>query len=114
MAILSFALTKEEFLSGKKTVTRRDWSESHYQMWARMWDTDRHIHDAYDNIPRAGGCKIGELRLTHRPYKERLGDMPVEDLNAEGGMCSSLKEFSKLIGKDPQEYITVIRFERIA
>jgi hypothetical protein len=114
MAILSFALTKGEFLSGKKTVTRRDWSESHYQTWVRMWDTDRRIHDAYDNIPRAGGSKIGELRLTQRPYRERLSDMPVEDLIAEGGMCSTLAEFYKLIGKSPREYVTVIRFERIA
>lgn len=113
MAILTFALTKDEFLSGKKTVTRRDWSERHFQMWVRMWDTNRYIHDAYDNNPRIGGSKIGEFRLTARPYREQLKNMPPMDLAAEGGMCPSLHDFYKLIGKSPEDTVTVIRFERI-
>ncbi len=113
MAILSFAMTKEEFLMGKKTVTRRDWADTHHEMWVRMWETNRHIHDAYDRNPRVGGSKIGELRLTQRPYRERLSDMPVEDLVAEGGMCSTLEDFYELIGMSPHRQVTVIRFEKI-
>lgn len=113
MAIISFSITKEEFLSGKKTVTRRDWAESHFEMWVRMWDTNRRVHDAYDTIPRAGGSKIGEFRLTDRPYMEKLADMPVTDLRAEGGMCSTLQEFYDLVGLDPDHHVTVIRFERL-
>ena len=93
MAILSFAMTKDEFLEGKKTVTRRDWSESHFQMWLRMWETNRLVHDAWDNSPRAGGRKIGHFRLTAKPYKEQLIHMPPGDLKAEGGMCTSLNDF---------------------
>ena len=114
MAILSFALTCEEFLSGKKTVTRRNWADSHYAMWARLWDTDRHVHDAYDNNPRAGGTKIGRIMLTARPYRERLADMPNEDLIAEGGMCSSLEDFCQLVRMRPEEQVTVLRFRRVA
>lgn len=113
MAIISFALTKDEFLAGKKTVTRRDWSDDRFEMWARLWDTDRHVHDAWDNIPRAGGRKIGELILTARPYRERLDKMPVSDLEAEGGMCSTLDEFYTLIQKSSREYVTVVRFHKI-
>lgn len=113
MAILSFGITKDEFLSGNKTVTRRDWAESHFRMWVQMWENDRHIHDAYDNVPRAGGTKIGEFRLTQRPYIEKLSDMPMDDLMDEGGMCSTLDEFYKLIGKSPQDYVTVLRFEKV-
>ncbi|MGB2962839.1 MAG: hypothetical protein WBB69_02530 [Anaerolineales bacterium] len=113
MAILSFSLTKDEFLSGKKTVTRRDWADTYHEMWERMWDTNRLIHDAYDNVPRAGGKKIGQIRLIHKPYKERLSDMPLEDLYAEGGMCSSREEFYNLIGKSPEDFVSVIRFIRV-
>jgi len=113
MAILSFSLTKEEFLSGKKTVTRRDWADSYHDMWVRMWETERLVHDAYDNIPRAGGKKIGQVMLIHKPYKEKLSEMPLEDLDAEGGMCSSREEFYSLIGKSPEDIVSVIRFRRV-
>jgi predicted transcriptional regulator len=113
MAIISFSLTKDEFLAGKKTVTRRDWSDAHFEMWLRLWDAGRHVHDAWDKIPRAGGKKIGELVLTTRPYRERLDKMPLSDLKAEGGMCSTLDEFCRLIQKSPQDYVTVVRFHKL-
>jgi hypothetical protein len=113
MAILSFAMTKNEFLEGNKTVTRRSWNNRHFEMWARFWDTDRHVHDAWDNIPRVGGRKIGEFRLTERPYREKLKNMPRADLVAEGGMCSSLDEFYNLINKTSEECVTVVRFEKL-
>jgi len=113
MAILSFSMTTQEFLTGNKTVTRRNWSEKHYRMWENFWHKNRRIHDAWDNIPIAGGKKIGRIRLTAKPYREKLSDMPVEDLEAEGGMCSSLDEFYQFIGMPESEWVTVIRFERI-
>lgn len=113
MAILSFAKTKGEFLNGNKTVTRRSWGDRHIKMWIRLWETERHVHDAWDNIPRAGGRKIGEFRLTKRPYQEKLKNMPSTDLVAEGGMCSSLDDFYNLINKTPEDYVTVIHFEKL-
>ncbi len=113
MAILSFSKTKEQFIAGEKTVTRRSWADSHFEMWVRLWDSKRLVHDAYDNIPRAGGRKIGKFRLTTRPYKERLADMPKTDLIAEGGICSSLEQFYELIGASSDDFVAVIRFARI-
>lgn len=113
MAIISFSLTKNEFLTGRKTVTRRAWSDAHFEMWRRFWDDGRHIHDAWDKTPRAGGKKIGQFVLTERPYKERLEEMPVADLEAEGGMCASLDEFYALIRKSPQDSVTVVRFQKL-
>lgn len=113
MAILSFALTKDQFLSGQKTVTRRAWKPSHMANWQRWYDEGRRVHDAYDKIPIAGGTKIGRFRLTCRPYWERLADMPEEDLKAEGGMCKTLDEFYELIGLPPEAEVAVIRFEKI-
>ena len=113
MAILSFSKTKDEFLQGKKTVTRRSWGDRYFEMWVRLWETERYVHDAWDNLPRAGGTKIGKFRLTARPYREQLKNMPISDLVAEGGMCSSLAEFYQLIEKTPEDYVTVVRFEQI-
>ena len=113
MAILSFSMTKNEFLKGNKTVTRRNWSDRHFRMWINLWEKSRYIHDAWDNIPIAGGSKIGEFRLTAKPYRERLADMPVEDLAAEGGMCSTLDDFYQLIGMSETDIVTAIRFEKL-
>jgi len=114
MAILTFTLTTKEFGSGRKSVTRRTWSARQLEMWQRLWDTDRHVHDAWDKIPIAGGRPIGRIRLTARPYRERLRDMPEADLAAEGGMCESLDEFCRLIGRSPEDYVTVVRFQKIS
>ena len=113
MAILSFSLTADEFLSGKKTVTRRLWSDRHHAMWVRLWDSGRLIHDAWDKLPRAGGKRIGRFRLSCRPYREPLIDMPEQDLIAEGAMCASRDEYYRLIDKSREQIVTVIRFEQL-
>jgi len=113
MAIISFALTTKEFLSGIKTVTRRDWHDNHYKHWCKWWDQGLKIHQAYDKVPHAKGKQIGKFRLTCRPYREKLIDMPVEDLIHEGGMCDTLEDYYKLIGKTKEDILTVVRFEKI-
>ena len=113
MAFISFALTKNEFLSGKKTVTRRKWKASHYERWQKFWDDGKRIHDAWDKVPFAGGQKIGQFELTCRPYHEYLFDMPVDDLVHEGGMVDTLEEFYNLIGAHPNEQVVVIRFKKV-
>ncbi len=110
MAIISFAKTVDAYLSGRKTVTRRVWKPVTFLRWARFWDRGRLIHDAWDKSPRARGRKIGEFRLTERPYYERLEDMPVEDLVREGGMCETLEEFFTLFSCRTSEKIVVVRF----
>lgn len=113
MAFISFFLTTKEFLSGRKTVTRRRWKPRHLAMWQRLWDTGRLEHDAWDKLPYAGGKKVGRFRLTCRPYLERLIDMPESDLVAEGGMAETLAEFRQLVGGTLQERLAVIRFEKL-
>jgi len=108
--IISFAWTTAALLAGRKTCTRRDWDERYFQQWVRAWREDRHVHDAYDRSPRAGGHKVGEIRLTCEPYRERLADMPESDVLAEGGLWSSKAEFVELFG-DPNLTPVVVRFE---
>ena len=111
--IISFAWTTEVLLSGKKTCTRRRWSERYFQQWARAWREGRLIHDAYNRSPRVGGKKVGEIRLMCEPYWERLKDMPEEDIEAEGGLWSSKEEFIELFG-DPEEKVVVVRFKLVS
>ena len=108
--IISFAWTTEALLAGRKTCTRRRWSEKNFQRWVRAWRDGHHIHDAWDRLPRTGGRKVGQIRLTCEPYRERLGDMPDRDVAAEGNLWANTDEFVTLFG-DPEERVVVIRFE---
>jgi hypothetical protein len=112
--IISFAYTAQAYLSGKKTVTRRKWKPAQIERWQRAWDEGRLVHDAWSNLPFVPGARrLGRFRLTCRPYVEQLGDMPQEDLKAEGGLWDSLEEFIALFGGDPALKVAVVRFERI-
>lgn len=111
--IITFAWTSKQFLSGLKSVTRRDWSDRTFEQWCRAWDQGRRIHKAYDKSPRCGGQQIGTFHLSQRPYRERLIDMPKRDLIREGGLWKTKEEFIELLGGDPDKVMTVIRFWRI-
>lgn len=77
-----------------KTVTRRSWKDSHAQKFINAFEQNKLIK-ALDKDIRYGGKQIGWCRLLCAPYKEQLAAMPYEDLQAEGGMCSSVPEFIK-------------------
>lgn len=110
--ILSFALTTREFLSGKKTETRRDWKPRTLAMWQRAFDSGDRFHDAVDRGLHRGGKRIGRFVLTARPFQQRLYQMEAADLKAEGGMCVNVIDFCNLIGKRPKDVVTVIRFRK--
>jgi len=79
MKIISFAWTAEALLAGRKTVTRRDWTDR-YATRFKAGD----VIAAYDNSPRHGGRQIATLRLTADPVKESTRLAPEEDYEAEG------------------------------
>jgi hypothetical protein len=81
--------------------------------WQRWYDEGRHVHDAYDQIPIAGGRKVAEIRLVERPYWEALKNMPEDDLEAEGGMVDTLEDFYELIDLPPSHEVAVVRFELV-
>jgi len=55
----------------QKTETRRSWKASHA---ARFHEGD--LVQAWDNGPRAGGRRVGTVRLTRELYQERACDIP--------------------------------------
>ena len=76
--IISFTFTKDAFLAGAKTCTRRQWKDS-YALSIKPGD----IMQAYDKVPFVGGKKIGEIEIVSIA-KEPIADMPVFDFAAEG------------------------------
>lgn len=108
--IISMAWTTSAYLARRKTCTRRMWSDKHLAQWQRAYDKGRLHHDVYDHSPRNGGRQIGRLRLTARPCRQKLADMPESDLEAEGGLWSSLDEFIELFGGAHLEP-ALVRFE---
>lgn len=97
-----------------KTVTRRCWKDSHAQKFTNAFNQNKLVK-ALDKDIRYGGKEIGWCRLLCAPYKEQLAAMPDVDLQAEGGMCSSVKEFVQQYFKgDASLEVWVIRFEFIA
>lgn len=111
--IISFAWTTPVLLTGKKTVTRRRWSGRYHNLWVDHYARGFYVHDAYDKSPRFGGKRVGRILLTEMPKWERLCDMPESDLDAEGGLWASKKEFIELFGGDASQIVSVIRFRFI-
>jgi hypothetical protein len=97
-----------------KTVTRRAWKDKHAQKFTNAFHQNKLVKALNKDI-RYGGKQIGWCRLLCAPYKEQLAAMPDEDLQAEGGMCSSVAEFVKRYFKgDSSREVWVIRFEFVA
>lgn len=110
--VISFGKTLE-FLP-RKTVTRRTWKDAHAQKFINAFNRNCFVK-AFDKDLRYGGKQIGWCRLLCAPYKERLCDMPEEDLLAEGGMCATRGEFiQKYFDSNPRLEVWVIRFEFIS
>ena len=113
MKIISFAWTTPQLLTGVKTVTRRDWTDS----YARQFKAGDLVQ-AYARNPRVGGKRVAIIRLTCDPYKERLGDITDAEEKEEGGMWGSAGAFVTAFctgsGLTPDNKIWVIRFELIS
>jgi hypothetical protein len=79
MKIIAFAWTTPALLAGRKTVTRREWSDDYARRF-RAGDTIA----AYDRNPRHGGRQVATIRLTRDPYRESTAKAPEADYEGEG------------------------------
>ena len=112
--ILSFGWTTQEFLDGKKTVTRRLWKEKTLIAWQNAWDKGKITHKAYSKQPSYGGQQIGLIELTCRPYLEPIAEMPESDCLAEGGKCATVAEFIDYYFKGDRTLVpVVVRFKKV-
>ena len=117
MRIISFAWTTPALLAGVKVVTRRDWSE-HY---ARSFKAGELVQ-AWDKLPRAGGKRVGTIRLTHAPIQENVRAAPRWAFKEEGLAWMAAHDL-RLQGLTPEAFwlrwreenplLWVVRFELV-
>lgn len=76
--IISFAWTTPALLAGRKTVTRRQWSEKHASRFK-----EGTVVQAYDKSQRNGGKQVATLRVDSIIH-ERTKFMTEQDYEGEG------------------------------
>lgn len=111
--IIAFSETIEGILSKQKKVTRRAWTDKHAAKFLKAWDEGRHIHQAWDKSPTAKGKFIASIKLTQRPYQERLADMPESDVAIEcvPGVATKDQFISLPLFSGKDQVVWVVRFE---
>ena len=87
MKIISFAWTIPAVLDGRKTVTRRKWTDK----YARQFRVG-HLVQAWDKSPRCGGKKIAIIQIMDI-RQEKLIDITDEEEKKEGGLWGNAGEF---------------------
>lgn len=108
---IAFGWTSTQLLAGIKTCTRRSWKDSYAAYFKKVFEEGRLV-PCLNKSFRNGGRIIGYAKLICVPYKESLQDMPINDLEAEGGMCSTVEEFiDKYFKGEKACSVWVVRFE---
>lgn len=110
---ISFALTLSELLEGKKTQTRRAWQDDYARSFIRYFEDEIEI-PALNKGQHRGGQEIGKIRLTEKPYQQMLSEMSIGDLEKEGGMCTTVQEFTDKFFEGQDKLVWVLDFEFIA
>lgn len=106
MSFISFAHTTPALLAGRKTVTRREWTDRHAKQFH-----EGDIVDAYDKSPRNGGRKVARIRLTQKPYQERYCDVLAPDFESEG-FAYIKEQGGKVLGKSVDDLWEAWRSEK--
>ncbi len=97
--IISFAWTTAALLEGRKTVTRREWTDKHA---AKFKPGD--LVDAWDKSPRFKGKKVAVIRIVAivRSDLGLLSQYPrwgKAELKREGGLWRTVNEFRNLFAE---------------
>ena len=90
--IIAFGWTLHALLSGRKTVTRRCWTERHAEHF-RVGS----IHQAWSKGPHRGGQHVADIQIENvrRESLEWFRDAAYAEaeLKAEGGLWKSAEDF---------------------
>lgn len=107
---ISFALTSSVLLSGKKTQTRRVWSDFHVKKIKKICEQGKLIA-ATDKSSRFGGKPIAYLKITNL-YQQKLADITQAEVIAEGFPDFSPKDFiNQFFSGDDTLQVWVVNFE---
>lgn len=89
MRIISFAMTTEAYLAGRKDVTRRQWSDAHAAHWLKDLAAAQErgepglLSQGWSASPHRKGLRIGTQVVTSIK-KERTCEIPQRDWQGEG------------------------------
>jgi len=119
MMIIAFDKTTPALLAGRKTVTRREWAPKH----AASFHAGELVQ-AWNHSPRVNGAKrVGTIRLTAAPSRERSDIILASDYEAEGFAYLDEQEMTLSDGVYPRELwddwftdpvmLWVVRFELV-
>ena len=109
---ISFAWTTPALLAGKKTVTRRDWSDDYAQKFPVG-----SFHNATNKQRRFGGKTIGRIKIVsirREPLLRMLDDPDygAKEIELEGGLWDNAIHFvSSFCDKTGTDYVWRIEFE---
>lgn len=107
---ISFALTINELIAGKKTQTRRAWQDDYAKNFIRYFDENIAI-PALNKGRHHKGHELGFIKLTQRPYQQYLSEMSPIDLQEEGGMVATTQEFIDTYFEGQDKLVWVLHFE---
>lgn len=112
MMWISFAWTTKAFLAGTKTVTRRFWNKEYMEKWWKVTCENNGLAVACDRSPRWGGKQIGHIKVTLKPYLQKLKFVTDADEIKEGHLWGNAKNFIEMMG-GPEREPYVIELEPI-
>jgi len=96
---------------GIKTCTRRRWKDSHAAKFHKG-DLVGILNHSHRHRRSKGEPEMLIRRLTCDPYRERLADMPEEDVRAEGDLWPNKWTFIHDCFRDGEEVVWVVRWGR--
>ena len=109
MRRISMAWTSGAFENRTKSVTRRKWCDK----YAESWQVGE-VFRAVDKLRNSNAKILGYGKITRKPYREALRNMPDDHFEREGGTqyWASKEAFIEAMG-GPDAVYWVIEFEKI-
>jgi hypothetical protein len=110
MLWISFANTIEPFKKGIQTVTRRYWNDKYAEGFWNVACENGGLAIACSRSQQWGGKRIGLIRVTKKPYRQKLEYITDADEIKSGHMWGNAKDYISFLG-GPELEPWVIEFE---
>lgn len=102
MLLISFAWTTAALQALAKSCTRRDWTDDYAAKFIRAYERGDLVA-AWNQLPRVHGHRIGTIKLTERPYRQRTSLMTEQDYRDEGLLWMEQRGLT-IDGRTPRQF----------
>lgn len=110
MMFISFAWTTEVWKKKLKTVTRRFWNPEYMEKFWKSCCANNGLAIACDRSPRFKGKRIGLIKVTKKPYLQKLKFVTDADEIKEGHLWGNAANYIEMMG-GPENEPYVVEFE---